>query len=159
MQPEPARLLIHRFAPGTRLEGGVLGALERMDLPGKPRLLDALFVARDAESADLEAVDLATGRASGSVVAMLDFRLDPGRRRAVTQRTLAGHPGGVPSAVVQAIGAALEPGGAILAVLVAGGQPTDLADAVHRAGGRLLVDERVDAVTLAALGPRLLAAP
>jgi hypothetical protein len=90
---------------------------------------------------------------------MLDFRLDPARRRAVTQRTLAGHPGGVPSAVVQAIGAALEPGGAILAVLVAGGQPTDLADAVHRAGGRLLVDERVDAVTLAALGPQILAAP
>ena len=158
MQAEPAQLLMYRFPPGTRLEGGVVGALERMDLAGAPRALDALFVARDVLSGELDAVDLATGRAGGSVVAMLDFRLDPARRRAVTERTFAGHPGGVPAPVVRAIGAALEPGGAVLVVLVAGDRPADLVDAVYRAGGRMLIDERVDAVTLAALVPELLAA-
>jgi hypothetical protein len=60
--------------------------------------------------------------------------------------------------VVEAIGAALEPGGAILAVLVAGGIPTVLQDAVPRSGGRLLSDQRVHAVTLEDFLPQLRAA-
>ena len=56
------------------------------------------------------------------------------------------------------MGAALEAGGAILAVLSTGATATVLADAVARSGGRLITDEPVDARALAQVGPRLRAA-
>jgi hypothetical protein len=73
------RLRVYRFEPGAVFEGGLLGALERIKLSG-----------------ELAAVDLTSGGDDGTFATMLDFRLDAGRRRAVTERTLAEHRGGVP---------------------------------------------------------------
>ncbi len=79
---------------------------------------------------------------------MLDFRLDPGRREAITKRTLAEHRGGVPRTLSEATAATLEAGSAILAVLHVGGTPTALDDAVARAHGRLIANNQVDAQAL-----------
>jgi hypothetical protein len=89
---------------------------------------------------------------------MLDFRLDPGRRGAITERTLAEHRGGVPRPMIETIGGTLEAGAAIFAVLHTGRAPTVLDDAVERAHGRLIADDPVDAQALAQAGPQLLAA-
>lgn len=149
-------LRVYRFDPGAVFEGGLLAALERMQLGQDWKLLDALFVTRDATSGELEAVDLGTGGADATLASLLDFRLDPGRRRAVTERTLAEHPGGVPRPLIEAIAATLEPGAAIFAVLHAGGAATVLEDAVARCGGRRIADEPADdAATLAEVGQRL----
>lgn len=156
--PSPAgraRLYMYRFGPDARFEGGLVGALERMGRDDGPRVLDALFVARDRAGGELQAIDLGTALADGSIAALLDFRLDPGRRRAATKRTLAAHAGGVPPAVVEAIGRALEPGGAILAVLIAGRTAGALAEAVSRSGGQVVADEPVEARGLAELGEHL----
>ena len=152
---EPAHLRVYRFDPGAAFEGGLLGAIERMQLGGDAKLLDALFVRRDAATGALDAVDLATGGGDATFASLLDFRLEPRRRRSITGRTLAEHPGGVPRGEIEAIGAALEAGAAILAVLSTGGTPTVLADAVARCGGREIADEPVDARALAQAGPRL----
>ena len=152
---EPAHLRVYRFDPGAVFEGELLGAIERIEVGGDAELLDALFVGRDAASGTLEAVDLAAGGAGGSFASLLDFRLEPRRRRAITERTLADHPGGVPRPLIEAIAATLEPGAAILATLHTGGAATVLEDAVARCGGRLNTDEPVDARALAQAGPRL----
>jgi hypothetical protein len=152
---ELARLRVYRFASGAVFEGGLLGAIERMQLGGDAKLLDALFVRCDAATGALEAVDLATGGGDATLASLLDFRLEPRRRRSITERTLAEHPGGVPRGEIEAIGAALEAGAAILAVLSTGGNATALADAVARCGGRLIADEPVDARALPQVGPRL----
>src|SRR4051812_603847 len=103
----PESLRVYRFEPGFSFQGEIVGALEQLELAGDAGLLDALFVHLDAESGDLEAIDLAVGRRDGTVVALLDFRIDPARRRAMTRRTLAEHAGGVPAAVVEEVAAAL----------------------------------------------------
>jgi len=153
-----ARLRVHRFGPQSRFEGALAGALERMDRGDGARVLDALFVGRDAADGDSYAIDLATARADGSIAALLDFRLDPARRRDTTQRALAPHAGGVPPQLVQAVAGALEPGEAILAILVSDGAAEALEDALSRSGGRELADEPVDAAGLAALGELITAA-
>lgn len=147
---------VYRFDPGAVFEGGLLAALERMQLGQDWKLLDVLFLIRDATSGEFEAVDRATGGGDATLASLLDFRLDPGRRRAVTERTLAEHPGGVPRPLIEAIAATLEPGAAIFAVLHAGGAATVLEDAVARCGGRRIADEPADnAATLAEVGQRL----
>ena len=106
----------------------------------------------------MAAVDLASGGAGGTFASMLDFRLDAGRRQAVTERTLAEHRGGVPRALIEAIAATLEAGAAIFAILHTGGAPTVLDEAVARSNGRLIANDPVDAHALADAGPQLLAA-
>jgi hypothetical protein len=155
---EPARLRVYRFDPGAAFEGGLVGAVERMKLGRETKLLDALFVTHDPASRGLEAVDLASAGAGGTFASMLDFRLDPARRGAITERTLAEHRGGVPRPLIETIAGTLEAGAAIFAVLHTGGAPTVLDDAVERAHGRLIADDPVDAQALAQAGPQLIAA-
>jgi hypothetical protein len=155
---EPVRLRVYRFDPDAAFEGGLVGAVERMNLERDAKLLDALFVTRDPASGGLQAVDLATAGAGGTFASMLDFRLDPGRRGAITERTLAEHRGGIPRPLIETIAGTLEAGAAILAVLHTGGAPTVLDDAVERSHGRLIADDPVEARALAHAGPQLLAA-
>jgi hypothetical protein len=158
MHSEPAHLRVYRFEPGTVFEGGLVGAVERLQLGRDTKLLDALFVTRDPTNDGVDAVDLASGSAGGTFASMLDFRLDAGRRRAITERTLAEHRGGVPRALIEAIATGLQDGAAILAVLHTGGAPTVLDEAVARAQGQLIANEPTDGRALADAGQLLLAA-
>lgn len=150
---ESARLRVYRLDPGASFEGGLLSAIERMELMGDTKLLDALFVTRDAADA-LQAIDLAARTGEGTFASLLDFRLDPGRRQAITDRTLAAHPAGS----IEAIGASLDVGASLLAVVYTGSAPAPLDDAVARANGRRVADEAVDARELSELDERLRAA-
>jgi hypothetical protein len=152
---EPVHLRIYRFDPGAVFEGGLLAAIERIELGHDRQLLDALFVRRDPASGEVEAVDLSIGGAGATLASLLDFRLDVGRRRALTERTLTEHRGGVPPPLIEAIAATLEAGAAILAVLQTGPTATVLEDAVARCGGQRIADEQVDGRALAQVGPRL----
>jgi hypothetical protein len=151
-------LRVYHFDPGAVFEGGLVGAIERMSLGRDTKPLDGLFVTQDPATGGLAAVDLASGGAGGTFASMLDFRLDPGRREAITKRTLAEHRGGVPRSLIEAVAAPLEAGAAILAVLHTGGTPAVLDDAVARCHGRLITDTPVEAQALADAGPQLLAA-
>jgi hypothetical protein len=106
-----------------------------MQLGGDAQLLDALFVTRDAESGAVHAIDLATGGAGSTFAALLDFRLDPGRRRALTRSTLAEHSGGVFRPLIEAF-----------------------EDALARCGAQEIADEPINARTLAQVGSGLRAA-
>jgi hypothetical protein len=112
-------------------------------------------VRRDATTGALDAVDLATGGRDATFASLLDFRLEPRRRRSITERTLAAHPGGIPRHEIEAIGAGLDAGATILAVLSTGATATVLADAAARCGGRLIADEPVEGQALAQVGSRL----
>lgn len=151
---ELAHLRVYRFEPGAAFEGGLLAAIERMQIGHDANLLDALFVRRDAASGDWDAVDLATGSADATFASLLDFRLEPRRRRSITQRTLAEHPGGVPGSLIEAIAATLSAGAAVFAILYAGATSV-LDEAAARCGGRLIADEPVDARELAQAGREL----
>jgi hypothetical protein len=147
------QLLLYGFGPQADFEGRLVGALERLESGGALRILDVLFVRRDAESGDIDAVDL-RGRGAGSVVApLLSFRLDEAERRRATERALRAD-----AALLRELGATLGPGAAFAAVLVDHVWSSALDDAASRTGGTLLASELVDATALGELGAELLAA-
>ena len=133
---QATHLRIYRFDPGAVFEGGLLAAVERMQVLGETKLLDALFVGRDPATGAVQAVDLRSAGAQTSFASLLDFRLDPARRQALTERTLAEHAGGVPRPIIEAVAATIDAGGAVLAVLHTGPSPAVLEEAVARCGGR-----------------------
>jgi hypothetical protein len=150
-------LLIYEFGPDANFEGRLVGALERIEAAGEPRVLDGLFVANDIDTGELAAIDLRSGGAGGAVARLLTFRLDAGARRHATAKTLS-ESGSVPADVVRDLGGALKPGWATLALLIEGPEHEDLRDAVARTGGRTLSAEPVASSSLAELAPELLAA-
>jgi hypothetical protein len=157
-RPAPTQLLVFGFgSPEGRFEGRLGGALERAESGGALRIVRALFVGRDARTGELAATDLRGGTA-GLVEPLLSFRLDPARRRKATAQALQPHETGVPPEVVEELGAMLEPGDAIVAVLIEHRWAAVLVDAAAQSGGRALADELVPAGDAAEFGRQVLAA-
>ena len=122
------------------------------------RIAGALFVARDSDSGDLVAIDLKSDSAGGIVGPLLQFRLEPRERRRATERALSPGERGVPAETLRQLKETLEPGAAIVAVLLEHEWAHALHDAVARTAGVPLANEFVDATTLGDLAPDLLAA-
>ena len=144
-------LMLFSFGPGSAFEGQLVGALERMESGGALRVVDALFVARDAETDEVSAIGLHSHGTGGMVAPLLGFRLDAAERRRATGRALADDD-------VQALCRALKPGTALAAVLVEHVWSRALHDAVERTGGVPLGGGFVEAGALSELTDRLLAA-
>jgi hypothetical protein len=144
------QLLLYAFGPDASFEGQLIGAMERIESGGAVRVLDALFVTSDPETGELVAIDL-RGGAGGIVADLLDFRLNPDSRRRATERALSPHASGLPAEALRKLGEALDPGAAMLALLLEHGWAETLEDAVSRTGGTPLASEFVEATTLAEL--------
>ena len=102
----------------------------------------------------LVAATLATagpGGTRGSVYSLLSFRLDPNKQREITERTRASEAG----AEILALAERIEPGGALLALIIEHVWLATLGDAVSRAGGTAVAGEAVYADSIAALLPRI----
>jgi hypothetical protein len=151
--PLPVQLLVYRFDADARFEGRLIGALERMESGGALRIIEALFIAHDAETGELAAVDLRSRGAGSLVSPLIGFRLDPRERQRTTERALAD--GGE---TLAALAAALAPGAALAAVLVEHTWARALEDAVSQSGGTPLSNGFVDAAALTELTPLLVAA-
>src|SRR3954449_4389921 len=84
----PVQLLLYRFGARAEYEGRLVGALERMESGGTLRIVEALFIARDADTGELAAIDLRSRGAGSLVSPLIGFRLDETERRRATQRAL-----------------------------------------------------------------------
>jgi hypothetical protein len=152
----PSRqLLAFGFDADAAFEGQLVGALERLESGGSLRILDLLLVAADATTGELAAIDL-QGGTGGLTAKLIDFRLDPAARRRAAERALGDHTSEGMAKVLRDIGASLEPGTALAAVLVEHIWSRALEDAVSRVGGRPLASEFVDALRLSELADDLL---
>ena len=149
------QLLLYTFDEDARFEGRLVGALERLESGGQLRVVEALFVSREAETDELMAVDL-HDRGQGSMVApLLEFRLEPGKRRRITEKTMGGE---AERRALRELGAALAPGTAMAAVLVEHAWADTLENAVAESGGKPVASEFVDAGSLSELAPPMFAA-
>lgn len=153
-----SRLLAYRFPPAAEFDGRLLGSLERA-FGGDPlRILDLLFVARDAQTGRLMALT-GRGRGEGSLIASLvGFRLDAAQRARATTRALRAYPSDDGSDLVTRLADAVPPGGAIAALLVADAWADAVDEAARDSGGSPLLDEPVPETRLGVLAPRLVAA-
>src|SRR5262245_9215758 len=148
------QLLAFRFGSDASFEGQLVGALERIESGGTVRVLDGLFVAREAESGELSAIALSDSPPSRMTSRLLGFRLDPKDRQAATRKALEGDAGDA----VRSLAATLSPGSAVAAVLLEHSWADALADAVARVGGSEVVSDFVDASRMSELTPLLLGA-
>ena len=152
----PSRqLFAFGFGADAAFEGQLVGALERLESGGALRILDVLFVAADEAEGELFALDL-QGGAGGLIAKLLDFRLDPAARRRATERALGDSATGGMAQLLRDLGESLEPGAAVVAVLVEHVWIRALEDAVSRVGGKALSTDFVEAATLPELAPDLL---
>jgi hypothetical protein len=153
--PPPVQLLVYQFGPDSRFEGQLGGALERFEGRGALRILEVMFIQRDAETGELVAIDLVGEGAGGLIAPILDFRLDAAARRRATERALQAGTPGIPGDTLRELGSALAPGAAIAALLLEHVWAEALEDAIARTAGARLINEFVEARTLAELGPQL----
>ncbi len=147
------QLVLYRFGSDAAFEGQLVGGLERLESGGALRVLEVLFVRRSPESGDIEALAMHGARGGGLVAPLLDFRLDEAARRRATERAVGAH-----AELVHELGAELEPGAAVAAVLVDHVWSDALDDAATRTGGSLLASHLVEAAELRELSAELLAA-
>jgi hypothetical protein len=145
------QLLVYGFAPEGDFAGHLVLALERLEAGGAVRIADALFVAKDAETGEIAAVELGGRRMDAMVASLLEFRHDEAKRRRLTERALTNE-------TVRALADALAPGTALVALLLEHVWAQVLEDAVARTGGESLLDRFDDAPALAGLTGELVAA-
>ena len=145
MATAPVQLLTFAFGPDAVFEGQMLGAVERVESGGALRILEVIFVRRDAADGTLSAFAHRGGTAGGIAGGALEFRLDEDERRRATERALAGPAGDA----VRELGDELPPGGAVAAVFVEHRWLSDLAEATQRTGGVPISSDFVDAEALA----------
>ena len=153
-----AQLLVYRFPPGADFEGRLVGAMERTESGGALKILEALFVASDPETREPVVIELKGEGAAGIVAPLVSFRFEAAERDRATKRAMDPNRGGLAPDTLRELASALEPGAAIVAVLVEHAWARALEDAVSRTGGTALAREFVDPERLAELGPDLLAA-
>ena len=137
------QLLAFGFSAGAKFEGQLVGALERLESGGALRILDALFVAADEATGELVAINL-EGNTGGLTAKLLDFRLDPAARLRTAEGSLESD-----------LGKSLEPGSALVLVLIEHVWARAMEDAVARVGGTNLASEFVEAAKLSELAPDL----
>jgi hypothetical protein len=139
-----AQLLLYRFGPDAEFEGRLVGALERIESGGALRIIEALFVRSDDETGKLDAVAV-RGDGAGRIVApLLEFRLDPAKRRRASERALGGDRG----TMLRSLAAELQQGEAMAVLLVDHVWARALEDAVARTGGTPVTSEFVDVTGL-----------
>jgi Family of unknown function (DUF6325) len=134
----PVQMIAVGFKPGAKYEGKIVGVLERLEIGGALRVLDVMFVRKDPDTGELQALDAKSRSASGIVGELLGFRLDAATGSPTSKLPASGSTRGLSREDVEEIGAALEPGGAAGMLLVEHVWVRDLERAVAATGGRTL---------------------
>jgi uncharacterized membrane protein len=132
----PVQLLAIGFPPDADFEGRSMAELERLESHETIRVLDLLFVARDAETGDLLALDY-QGEDLGAIVGALlgfEFQDDGGRPNGSTAGS-GGHAFGLSQSEIHGMAASLAPGSSAAFVLIEHVWARDLKDAIRAAGG------------------------
>jgi uncharacterized membrane protein len=132
----PVQLVALGFPPEAEFEGRIMAEIERLESHETIRVLDLLFVAKDAETGDLLALDY-QGEDSGAIVGALlgfEFQDDSGQPNGSTEGT-GDHAFGLSQSEIHDEGASLDPGSSAGFVLIEHVWARDLKDAIRNAGG------------------------
>src|SRR5918998_154353 len=132
----PVQLVVIGFPPEVEFEARIMAELERLESHETIRILDLLFVRKDAETGDLLALDY-QGEDLGAIVGALlgfDFE-DDGGRPVESLEGMQGHAFGLSQTEIQRIAASLRPGNSAGFLLIEHVWARDLKSAIRDAGG------------------------
>ena len=129
----PVQLLAVGFDPDARFEGRIMEELENLERHETIRILDLLFVGKDAETGDLLALDY-QGEELGAIVgALLGFDFEG--EEPSEPSDVEGHAFGLSQKEIQGIAASLHPGDSAGFLLIEHVWARDLKRAIREAGG------------------------
>ena len=129
----PVQLLAVGFDPDARFEGRIIDELESLERHETIRILDLLFVGKDAETGDLLALDY-QGEELGAIVgALLGFDFEGEQPSEPSE--LEGHAFGLSQKEIRGIAASLHPGDSAGFLLIEHVWARDLKLAIRDAGG------------------------
>src|SRR5215208_6412265 len=154
----PVQLVAIGFLPQANFEGRIMEELSRLERHETIRILDLLFVGKDAETGDLLALDY-QGEELGAIVgALLGFEFEGnGERRAESSQVPQGHAFGLSQREIQDIAASLAPGSSAGFVLIEHVSARDLKRAIRDTGGFPLGEGFLTPEAIAAVAVELVA--
>jgi uncharacterized membrane protein len=159
----PVQLIAIGFGPDARFEGRVLEELERLEQERTIRLLDLLFVARDAEGGELVALGYQGESLGGIVGALLGFDFDEDGGGGDATAAASGapprdeRPFGLGRQELLALAGTLEPGQAAAFMLFEHVWARELKRAIRDAGGVPLGEGFLTPELIAEVAPELAA--
>jgi uncharacterized membrane protein len=149
----PVQLLAIGFDPDARFEGRIMDELANLERHETIRILDLLFVGKDAETGDLLALDY-QGEELGAIVgALLGFDFEGEQPSEVSG--IEGHAFGLSQREIQGIAASLKPGSSAGFLLIEHVWARDLKRAIREVGGFPLGEGFLTPETLADVAPEL----
>ena len=154
----PVQLVVIGFPPEADFEGRIMAELERLESHETIRVLDLLFVGKDAETGDLLALDY-QGEDLGAIVgALLGFEFEnDGEPEGESTAGTEGHAFGLSQSEIQDIAASLDPGSSAGFVLIEHVWARELKRAIRETGGFPLGEGFLTPETIAAVAPELVA--
>jgi uncharacterized membrane protein len=154
----PVQLLAIGFDQDARFEGKIMDELAGLERHETIRILDLLFVGKDAETGDLLALDY-QGEELGAIVgALLGFEFeDDGGRPDESLEGMQGHAFGLSQTEIHGIAASLRPGSSAGFLLIEHVWARDLKGAIRDAGGFPLGEGFLTPETLAEVAADLIA--
>ena len=151
----PVQLLAIGFDQNARFEGKIMDELASLERHETIRILDLLFVGKDAETGDLLALDY-QGEELGAIVgALLGFDFEGEQPSGVSE--IEGHAFGLSQREIQGIAASLKPGSSAGFLLIEHVWARDLKRAIRDAGGFPLGEGFLTPETLTTVATELLA--
>src|ERR671913_579015 len=153
----PVQLVAIGFPPDAEFEGRIMDELQRLESHETIRILDLLFVGKDAETGDLLALDY-QGEELGAIVgALLGFEFeDDGGRPDESLEGMQGHAFGLSQSEIHDMAASLRPGTSAGFLLIEQVWARDLKGAIRDAGGYPLGEGFLTPETLAEVAADLI---
>ena len=151
----PVQMLAVGFGPDAKFEGRIMDELSRLERQETIRILDLLFVQKDAETGDLFALDY-QGQELGAIVgALLGFEFE-GDLTPDSQEVQS-HAFGLAQGEIQEIAASLAPGSSAGFLLIEHVWARDLKRALRDVGGFPLGEGFLTPEAIAAVAAELVA--
>jgi hypothetical protein len=151
----PVQLVAIGFPPEAEFEGKIMEELAKLERSGTIRILDLLFVRKDAGSGDLLALDYQGEDLGGTIGALLGFEFEGDGAAPATEAT-EGHAFGLSREQIEGIAQSLEPGHAAGLLLAEHVWAKDFKQAVRETGGVPLGEGFLTPETIALVGTELL---
>jgi len=155
----PVQLVAIGFPPEANFEGRIMDELSRLERHETIRILDLLFVGKDAETGDLLALDY-QGEELGAIVGALlgfEFEGDSYRPAQPRQEEVESHAFGLSEMEIEVIAASLAPGSSAGFVLIEHVWARDLKRAIRDTGGFPLGEGFLTPEAIAAVAVELVA--
>src|ERR671913_443877 len=133
----PVQLLAIGFGPGAKFEGKIMDELGKLERKETIRILDLLFVHKDAETGDLLALDY-QGENLGAIIGALlgfEFEGDEQLTGSTEEERVESHAFGLSQRETEGMAASLEPGTSAGFLLVEHVWARDLKRAIRQTGG------------------------